>query len=453
VKFSRQLRYIPVLVLTISTALAASGSLFAQDTGSAVFTEPDASVVTPAQAQALRQPAIASPVGEPNAALDNSDVTMTAKPVSDIPRKLQYEISGTVRGVWDDNIFNSSFHKVSDFYFTIEPSLHVGLGGGDSDSVNTLTFTYQPSVFLFVDNDQNDAVQHLIQLAVGHRFGHLALSLSQDVRLLDGTDLNSLSDPTGHQANTDVSGRNRHQIYTTQLSGSYDLTGKLFLSGGGNFYADEYSGSLISSQNYGGNVYLNYIYSDKLVVGFGGTGGYNTVNGSGANNQVFEQANVRLNYSATAKISVSATAGAEFRQFSGVSGSEINPVYTLSASYTPFDGTAISLTGSSQTYNSASFTGQDYSETTINLSVTQRFMQRFFLGFAVGYTNSSYFSAAQGVTATRNDDFYYIDPSIDFNVTRYWTFGAYYVHREDTSSFAFFSFKDNQVGIRTRLTF
>ncbi len=377
---------------------------------------------------------------------------MTAKPVSDIPRRLQYELSGTVRAVWDDNIFNSSVHKVSDFYFTLEPSLYVGLGGAGSDSVNSLQFRYQPSVFLFVDNSHEDGVQHLIQLLGSHRFGHLSLSLSQDVRILDGTDLNSLSDPTGHQANTDVNGRNGHQIYTTQLSASYDLTGKLFLSGGGNFYADEYDDPLVSSRNFGGNIYLNYIYSDKLVVGLGGTGGYNTVSGGG-NDQTFEQANIRLSYLATAKISVNATAGAEFRQISNVSGVEIRPVYTLSATYTPFDGTAISLTGSSQTYNSASFAGQDYSETTINFSITQRFLQRFYLGFAAGYTNSSYFSAANGVTATRNDDFFYIDPSVDFNITRYWTFGAYYVHREDSSSFAFFSFKDNQVGIRTRLTF
>jgi hypothetical protein len=378
---------------------------------------------------------------------------MTAKPVSDIPRRLQYELSATVRGVWDDNIYNSSFHKVSDFYFTLEPSIYVGLGGGDSDSVSTLSFRYQPSIFLFVDNEGNDGVQHLIQLAGSHRFGHLSLSLAQDVRILDGTDLNSLTDPTGHQANTDVNGRNRHQIYSTQLSGSYDLTGKLFISGGANFYADEYSGDLSSSRNYGGNVFLNYVYSDKLVVGVGSTGGYNVVTGTGNNDQTFEQANIRLNYSATAKISVSATAGAEFRQFQGVSGTDVEPVFTLSAGYNPFDGTAISLTGSEQTYNSASLAGQDFSETTINLAITQRFMQRFSLGFAAGYTNSDYFSAAKNVSASRNDDFYYIDPSIDFNITRYWTFGAYYVHREDSSSFAFFSFKDDQVGIRTRLTF
>jgi hypothetical protein len=57
------------------------------------------------------------------------------------------------------------------------------------------------------------------------------------------------------------------------------------------------------------------------------------------------------------------------------------------------------------------------------------------------------------VSATRNDNFYYIDPSVDFNVTRFWTFGAYYVHRQDSSSFSLSSFTDNQVGLRTKLTF
>jgi hypothetical protein len=421
----------------------------AQDTGSSVmatapYTEPDASAVTPAETRVLQS-------GTPNQ--PDASTSMTAKPVADTPRRLQYTLSATVRGVYDDNIFNSSFHRVSDFYFTVEPTLTLTMGTGESDAANSLTLTYQPSLFLFVDNSQEDAVQQLIRLQVGHRFGHLSLALSQDVQLLDGTDLNSLNDPTGHQANTDVSGRNRHQVYTTDVSGSYDLTGKLFLSGGGNFFADEYSSSLSSSKYFSGNVYINYNYSEKLVMGIGGTGGYNTVGGTISNDQVFEQANVRFGYAATSKISVSATAGAEFRQFEKTSGTDVNPVFTLAASYAPFDGTGISLSGSRQTRNSASLAGQDYSETTINFSVTQRFLQRFFFGFAVGYSNSDYFSAASGVNATRSDDFFYVTPSVDFNVTRYWTFGAYYVHREDSSNFALFSFTDNQFGIRTKLTF
>ena len=389
-----------------------------------------------------------------SAPVTGAEIIPSGRPVAAIPRRFQYTLSATMRGVYDDNTNNSSTNRVSDYYFTIEPSISIGLGGGDSDSLNSLSLIYHPSLFLFANNSQNDTVQQIIQLQAGRRFGHLALSFSQDVQLLDGTDLNSLADPTGHQANTDVSGRNRHQVYTSQLSGSYDLTGKLFLSGGGAFSANEYPSPLIGSQAFSGNLYLNYNYSEKVTVGVGGTGGYNTTDSMGPvnNDQTFEQANIRLSYNATAKISLSASGGVEFRQSNG-GDDNVSPVYQVSASYQPFDGTSLSLSGSRTTRTSASLFGQDFAETTIAVSLSQRLLQRFFFGFAVGYTNSNYFSTVSGISANRNDDFYYITPSVDFNITRFWTFGAYYVHREDSSSVPFSSFTDNQAGLRTKLTF
>ena len=158
-------------------------------------------------------------------------------------------------------------------------------------------------------------------------------------------------------------------------------------------------------------------------------------------------------YRATGKISLSGSAGIEFRQAESSSGSDISPVFDLSASYQPFDGTAISLTGSRRTQNSAVLAGQDFGETTISASVTQRFMQRFTLTFAVGYTNSDYFSVVDGLSATRTDDYFYIEPAVDAKVTRYWTVGAYFLHREDSSNVSSFGFEDNQVGLRSTVTF
>jgi hypothetical protein len=175
---------------------------------------------------------------------------------------------------------------------------------------------------------------------------------------------------------------------------------------------------------------------------------------SSSTDQTYEQANVRLSYRATAKVSLSASGGLEFRQFENNSrGIYVSPVYDLTASYEPFDGTAISLSGSRRTENSASLAGQDYASTTISLGVKQRFMQRFYLGLSTGFENSSYFSTVQGVSATRDDNYYYIEPSVDCTITRFWTAGAYYLHRQNSSSFDFFSFYDNQFGVRTTLTF
>ncbi len=423
--------------------LAACGFLFPFCTISAqdvAVPATNSSAFTPAEIEALQS---GSTTGNGNSS-EGGTLTQT-------PRRFQYNFSVTARGVYDDNVNISSFNRMSDFYFAIEPSIFLGFGGSGSD--NSLSLIYRPSLFLFADNSQYDTVQHLIRLQGGHIFGRLSLSASQNIQILDGPDLNSISDPTGHNANIDVGGRTKHNIYTSALNGSYQLTGKLFLSGAGNFAIDDYSGSQIGSQNFSGNLFINYNYSPKLVVGVGGTAGYNTVQNSSPD-QTYEQVNARLSYNATGKVSFSATGGGEFRQFGNNGRSTyFSPVYTLGASYQPFNGTSISLSGTRHTANSASLAGQDYASTDIHLGVSQRFMQRASLGVAVGYENANYFSTISGFTATRNDDYYYIEPTVDVNVTRYWSVGAYYLHRQDTSSFSFFSFYDNQVGLRTTVRF
>jgi hypothetical protein len=414
--------------------------MLAQD----AVSQPDQPILSRGEIQALQSTPSRANSAPPISAQPNN-----AAPVADTPRRFQYQLSATLRGVYDDNIFIRSFDQESDFYFAIEPSIYLGFGTGESDT--SLSFVYRPSLFLFVDHSDENTIQHLLRLQAAHRFSHLALTLAQDVSILDGSDLNSLSDPTGHHANIDVGGRTKHQIYNTSLGASYDLTGKLYLSAGGAFTADHYQDH-ISSDTISGNLFLNYNYSEKLTVGLGGTGGFNSTEQSGSD-QTFEQANLRLSYNVTAKINCNASVGVEFRQFESSSDNKVTPVYELAASYQPFDGTSLTLSGSRRNENSATLFGQDYSETSIDFAISQRFLQRCTLTFAVGYINSDYFSAVEGVSATRNDDYFYIQPAIDVKITRYWAMGGYYMHRESSSSLDLFSFNDNQFGVRATLTF
>ena len=113
----------------------------------------------------------------------------------------------------------------------------------------------------------------------------------------------------------------------------------------------------------------------------------------------------------------------------------------------------ITLAGSRRTDSSASLAGQDYSETNISLTFSQRLFSRVNVGLGVGYTNSEYLSATTGDSTARTDNYFYVEPSIDLNVTRYWSIGIYYLYRQDSSTLALFSFYDNQFGVRTSLTF
>src|SRR5256886_6151469 len=376
------------------------------------------------------------------------EVQVETNPVNENFRRFRYNVGVTVREVYDDNINISSTNRTSDSFTVIEPAIHLGFGDS-AGGFNYLTFDYIASVYFFAEQTERNGVEHLIHLAGQHDFGHLILGLSQDVRILDGTNLSSLSNTTGAQANTDVGRATRVNTYTTTVNANYDLTGKLFLSSQLGYAISDYE-TLISSQVASGNIYINYVYSPKLVIGLGATGGVNSSDGP-TSDETFEQMNVRANYIVSGKISLSISGGIEFRQFGG--GDSVSPVYEIAGSYRPFENTTVTIAGSRHTNSSASLGGQDYSETTISLTFSQRLFSRVNFGLGIGYTNSEYLSATTGTATARSDDYFYIEPSIDVDITRYWSIGFYYLYRQDSSTLALFSFYDNQFGVRTSLTF
>jgi hypothetical protein len=367
------------------------------------------------------------------------------------PRRFHYRLRLNIRGVYDDNIFISHSDRVSDYYFAIEPMLTVGFGDIEGRVENYLRLDYMPSVILFVDHSDQDAVEHLILLEGQYRFSRLTLSLAQEVAILDGANLNSTLDTTGLLANLDVSARTRLNLFVTRLRANYELSGKLFLLG--EFDASIYDyHDFISSQIISAGLYINYNLTPKLMVGVGGTFGLDFVEDPSVD-QTFEQANVRINYQATGKLGLSASAGVEFRQFDNHRGDRVTPVFELGAIYRPFDGTTVTLTAGRRILNSGFFADQDFATTYVVGRVQQRLFRRIHLGLVIGYENSDYFATTNGVSATREDDYYFVEPSVDVLITRWLSVGVYYLHRQDCSNIDFFSFYDNQVGVRAAFRF
>ncbi len=186
------------------------------------------------------------PAGEISRPSREVQVETNGNPVNENFRRFRYNVGVTVREVYDDNINISSTNRISDFYTVIEPGIHLGFGDS-AGGFNYLTFDYIASAYFFAEQTQRNTVEHMIHLAAQHDFGRLILGLSQDVQILGGTSISSLSNTTGVQANTDVGAPSRVNIYTTTLNGTYDLTGKLFLSGQASYAISDYE-TLISSQ-------------------------------------------------------------------------------------------------------------------------------------------------------------------------------------------------------------
>jgi len=250
----------------------------------------------------------------PDTELHNAEVAQNE--VSAEPRRFQYGLQLNFRGVYDDNINISQTNKVSDYYFTIEPTLTLGFGDIVARQENYFRLDYAPSLFLFADHSEDDAVQHIVSLEGQHRFSRLTLTLGEQIAVLDGTDLRSTADQTapGSHPNLDVGGRTKLQTYSTRLNAAYDLSGKTFVSTGFDSMVTEYNSSnLFGSANISENLFINYRYREKLVFGLGGSAGYNFVDGPNPD-QTFEQANLRVSYQVTGKISLNASGGVEFRQ-------------------------------------------------------------------------------------------------------------------------------------------
>ena len=390
--------------------------------------------------------------------VSNTDPSPQSAPAtvvdSGIPRRFHYAIHLSLRGVYDDNINLLETNPISDYYLSIEPGVTLGFGDTEGRTENFLKLDYLPAIFLFADHTENNSINHLFRLDGQYRVNRLTLTLTQLVQIMDGVDLQVTNAEGGlnQQVNLDVAGRTEYDVFTTHFNAAYYVTGKTFLSAGGDFTVNDYR-SLISSHVVSGNFFVNYDFSPKLVIGLGGVVGFDEVDEPNPD-QNFEQVNLRLSYQATGKLTFTATGGVEFRHFEGdLVDTHVSPVLDLGVQYQPFDGTRISLTASNRIQNSAVLLAENYTMTNITLGIQQRLFQRIYLGFNGGYENSDYFSTVGATGPSRNDDYFFVEPSVAVSVTRYWTLGAYYLHRENSSSFASFSFHDNQVGIRSTFEF
>jgi hypothetical protein len=369
-------------------------------------------------------------------------------------RRLHYELRLDLRGVYDDNIGLSSFDKISDYYFRIDPAIMIAFGDIISRDANFLRFEYDPDIIFFLDHSSFNTFQNVIHFDGRVAFRRLTLTLSEVAQLLSGSDVNQagIGGTFVNAVNLDVRGQPRVNMFNTQLNAAYQPTGKTSLSLGLQSSIVDYSGSFVSSQTISGNVYASYTYSEKLTIGLGGAVGREFVDRP-TPDQTFEQGNVRIAYEITGKLLANVSAGVEFRQFDSGRGGYISPVFQATLGYTPFDGTDFSLIGSRSTTSSASLAGQDFTSTQVVASVRQRFFNRFFVSLTGGHQNLHYIETIGATVATRDDDYYFIQPAIDVKIMRFWYAGGYYLRRQNNSSASFFGFMESQSGLRTTLTF
>ncbi|MEY2543310.1 MAG: hypothetical protein QOE81_771 [Verrucomicrobiota bacterium] len=364
----------------------------------------------------------------------------------------EYAIHLSIRGAYDDNIALTHMHRLDDWFVLIQPSLMVGIGEVAKQGT-FLMVNYLPNIYRYDDHNEFDSDQHFIRVLGGYKTSNLTLRLSQDVAILNNIVLAAASEERSGLGT--ASGRTDLDIYNTNLSANYNMTPRDFIFAELRMNRTEYARPLISSELYIADLYLNHGFSQSLVLGVGVEGGYNAVDFP-TPNQTMVRANAHLNYTPGKEFTLDIIAGEEFRDFENIARrTYTTPVFAISATYSPCDSTKLVLGASRQIYNSAAATAQDYVDTSVGGMIRQRVCKQLYLAVLAGYEHVEYFNAIDlpMPLPTLRDDYFYVQPSADILLTRYWSFGGYYLRRQNSGSISIVDFYSNEFGVRTTIKF
>jgi hypothetical protein len=119
-------------------------------------------------------------------------------------------------------------------------------------------------------------------------------------------------------------------------------------------------------------------------------------------------------YAIAEKVSLTASAGGEWRQYKSGIDDDLNPVWSLAAAYQPRDSTTIQLSFNQRFESSSRSGGQSYIYTGVTLRARQMLMQRLALNLSGTYSNSDYEATVQNVQTIRDDDLSSYAPALIF---------------------------------------
>ncbi len=337
---------------------------------------------------------------------------------------------------YDDNINLSHTKPQGDMAFALEPGMALGIGDFRTQQDDFLIADYTGRLTAYLDHTSADAYE---QFASVHAQTVLAkVKFNTNFRFLDLDDVD-----------VDSGTRTSRRIYDTVQVVSYELSEKDFIElQGQNVIRDYQVGP--GSVEWQGRGFYNYRWDPKLTLGGGVAAG--VLNAEGSTAQTYQQALLRILYDPTEKISIQLQGGPEVRQL-GDGEDRVTPVFDLTCDYRPWLGTTLDLNAYRRTLNSSSADNLAYTATGVGFSLAKELGVSWLATFKCGYENNSYFYTNMQSGIPREDDFVYVNPSIQLRVSEQVKMEFFYNYRENTSSNSNRAFTDNQLGIRASFIF
>ncbi len=306
---------------------------------------------------------------------------------------------------YDDNIFlgHRSGNKVEDYIHTISPGVILGAGEYRTQTTAFLSAAYNADFQFFMDNAGADTTLHNASLAFGNNSGRLSWRFDQGLVSQQDADVTLLA----------ARGRVKRQAWSSTLSSVYDLGERSNLEASFASVLNDFDAANAQDSWRGqANGMLDYELTPKINAGLGAAFGYDQIDE--AHNATFEQVNTRLVWGASAKLSISAELGVEFRQFQGVDVDKAFLRYAVGADWKATALTTVSLRADRGASPANTLQDQSNLRSSVDAAVTHRVGDRYTANANIGYSFNDFFAVTPAATATfaaREDNFWFIRPS------------------------------------------
>lgn len=345
-----------------------------------------------------------------------------------------------IQSEYNDNVFISETNERDDLIWTASPGLTIGVGDYVKKEESYLEADYTPNLIYFTNLEGEDAVDHRAYIKGQHRFQKLYVKASH--RYIESTG-----------ANNDIGNRVKRSVQNPSLLLSYDISDKTEVGLEGKFTHTDYKDQLDSNEWLVGP-YLDHQIMPKLNIGAGVNMGFLDVEGA-TPNQTYQQFLFRFDWDVTGKINAHGNVGGEYRQYDGPNNvsDRFSPVFGVGASYDPFKNTSFSFDLYRRTTNSSSIPGVNYTTTGFNSGITQRVFQKVVLGLKGGFDNSDYNDTVTHAAGDREDNYFFIRPSVSVDLTEWWSASVYYECRKNDSDVAGNDFDNNRIGLESSVRF
>jgi hypothetical protein len=202
--------------------------------------------------------------------------------------------------------------------------------------------------------------------------------------------------------------------------------------------------------------WVNYVVTTKTRVGFGLGGGYTILDrgreslSSTGTDSANEQIQGRFVWNPGRKLSISMSGGAQIQQYFQEDGVEdsVSPIFSLSAGYTPWNGTSFSFSAS-HTIGSAISADQHTENSSLSFSFQQRLLKYLYLGVSPHYSLTDYQSNTDlSAEPDRSDEAVGIYVSLSTVLFKKVNVSTFFSYTDNRSDDDFYTYETRQFGFQ-----